>query len=102
GTLASVRETDLVGRWGGEEFLLVLPETDAPAAAQLAERVRAKVDGLEHAGAGRISVSLGVAELAPGETVEALIKRADEALYRAKRDGRDRVVVDDSRGGSLS
>jgi len=90
-TLETVRETDLVGRWGGEEFLLVLPETDAEAAARLAERVRRTVGEEAYEGVGRISVSLGVAELAPGETIEALVKRADEALYRAKQGGRDRV-----------
>ncbi|MFP4182078.1 MAG: PAS domain S-box protein [Thiohalospira sp.] len=90
-TLERVRETDLVGRWGGEEFLLVLPETDVDAAARLAERVRNTVGEEVYEGVGRISVSLGVAELAPAETIEALVKRADDALYRAKERGRDRV-----------
>ena len=92
-TLESVRENDLVGRWGGEEFLLVLPETDAPAAARLAERIRARVGAIRHPGPERITVSLGVARWTAGETVEALVKRADEALYRAKEGGRDRVEV---------
>ena len=95
-TLETVRETDLVGRWGGEEFLLVLPETEAEAAERLAERVRGTVGEESYEGVGRISVSLGVAELATGETVEALVKRADEALYRAKQGGRDRVEMDPS------
>jgi diguanylate cyclase (GGDEF)-like protein len=90
------RETDIVARTGGEEFVLLLPETTDSAAEVVAERLRRQVEGHSRVFPGeeiRISVSIGVA----GATLdmanfEAMLKRADEALYRAKRDGRNRVV----------
>jgi diguanylate cyclase (GGDEF)-like protein len=89
------RETDIVARMGGEEFLLLLPETNEAAAEIVAERLRKTI--ADHSGVfpGKetpISVSIGVA----GATLrmssfETMVKRADEALYAAKREGRDRV-----------
>jgi diguanylate cyclase (GGDEF)-like protein len=90
-----------VGRYGGEEFAVVLPDHGAEAAAQATMRVRASVQGLRlsHPALGDrriVSVSIGVACLNPAypETPEALIGRADAALYRAKRAGRDRAEID--------
>jgi diguanylate cyclase len=83
-----------VGRFGGEEFLVVLPETDENGAAACAERIRRKVGGRPFRSGGReipVTVSVGVAQWLPGEGLEALLRRADEALYRAKRGGRNRV-----------
>lgn len=97
------RPGDLVARYGGEEFLAVLFGTDAVGALAVAERIRASVEGLAipHAGAagGVVTVSIGVATLRPrpGDDVAALVKAADEALYAAKRDGRNRVGVDERR-----
>jgi two-component system cell cycle response regulator len=95
-----VRACDLVGRYGGEEFLVVLPETDDEGAAAIAERVRERVAGHEFRGrddgrALRLTASIGVAAFpaARVEGVEDLFARADAALYRAKADGRDRVRV---------
>ena len=93
----TAREIDMVGRYGGEEFIAILPGTDEEAAAQFAERVRHQVS--EHlfrdeAHEVRMTVSSGVASY-PAEDVEHpdfLIKRADEALYAAKEGGRNRVV----------
>jgi diguanylate cyclase (GGDEF)-like protein len=79
------------GRYGGEEFIAVLPGTDLLGAKQVAERVRRIV--YEHAFREiyKITVSIGVAEYQPGETIPQLLSRADQALYQAKRDGRNRV-----------
>src|SRR5207245_1507147 len=102
-TMAAVlkRPGDLAARIGGEEFASLLPETDAPEAAALAERIRASVRALaiphESAGsADRVTVSLGVATLsAAGEaTAEMLYRTADANLYRAKQAGRNCVVAE--------
>jgi two-component system cell cycle response regulator len=92
---SGVREGDLVGRWGGEEFLLVLRESDARDAMRAAERVRRSVhDTPIQTSAGEIalSISQGVAVTAGGEDPRSLIERADRAMYEAKGRGRNRVV----------
>jgi diguanylate cyclase (GGDEF)-like protein len=91
-----LRQGDFFGRHGGEEFILVLPMTNGVAAAQLAERIRNKLKECDllagQKDAWRISASFGVAEIRAGESLEAWLTRADQALYRAKEHGRDRVV----------
>lgn len=84
------READYLGRYGGEEFLIVCPETDTNAANQLAERCRLVV--MELPETPKITISLGVADIADETDLEALIYDADAALYRAKEQGRNRVV----------
>jgi len=88
-----LREADVLGRWGGEEFMILLPGDVAEQAAVAAEAVRERV--AEHAfpRAGRVTISLGVAGYRPGEPRMELLRRLDQALYRAKREGRNRVVV---------
>jgi len=89
----TTRGVDCVARYGGEEFLVMLIETTIATAAIVAERIRARVAAEPFSG-GTITVSLGVAEFpAHGDTPEALIASADEAMYRAKGEGRNRVVV---------
>jgi diguanylate cyclase (GGDEF)-like protein len=88
----------LLGRLGGEEFAVVLPESDHPAAAHTAERLRAAVETLQFSvedGSNlKITTSVGIAILATaGESLDSLLARADTALYTAKREGRNRVVV---------
>ena len=91
---AGVRPYDVASRVGGEEFLLVLPATQRERAADVAERLRARVAELVVEGLPeRVTSSAGVAEHARGETTEALLVRADAALYEAKRLGRNRVVL---------
>jgi diguanylate cyclase (GGDEF)-like protein/PAS domain S-box-containing protein len=90
---AILRETDDFGRWGGEEFLILAKQTDRSGATDLAERVRCCVADTSFAEAGRVTVSLGVAEIAPDEALESLEERADAALYQAKKDGRNRYAV---------
>jgi diguanylate cyclase (GGDEF)-like protein len=94
-----VRDTDAIGRWGGEEFLAILPDTDEGDATVLAERMRVVVESaqmLEVPGL-RVTISLGVAGLRAVAGQEAanwgeLLRRADHALYRAKEAGRNQVV----------
>lgn len=91
-----VRSMDHVARWGGEEFLVVLPSTDIEDARIVAERLRACVAAqVCHSAKGPIPVTmtLGMAQLHEGESVEQLISRADQALYQGKQDGRNRVVL---------
>jgi diguanylate cyclase (GGDEF)-like protein len=91
------READIVARLGGEEFALLLPETSESAAALVAERLRKLIEN--HSGAlpshgTGISVSIGIASATLGmSSFEVMLKRADEALYEAKRSGRNRVVI---------
>lgn len=88
----TVRATDLLGRWGGEEILLVAPHTDHDAALELAERCRAGIADTPLPGVGRVTASFGVATLVEDDDARSLLRRADLALYTAKRNGRDRVV----------
>jgi two-component system cell cycle response regulator len=96
----SIRGIDLACRYGGEEFVIVMPETDMAVAAMVAERLRRRIAAEPFAiqqGARTIpvTVSVGIAALrGPDDTAANLLKRADQALYRAKRDGRNRVVPD--------
>lgn len=90
-----VRDVDHLARWGGEEFLIVLPDADEARAAQVAERLRELVAGTRVTlpqGVLALTMSFGVSEIAAGETAEQAISRADAALYAAKHAGRDRVV----------
>jgi diguanylate cyclase (GGDEF)-like protein len=86
-----IRKTDSLGRWGGEEFMLLAPETCLEQAAELAEKIRQHVELFAYKNVGTITISCGLAELKAGDTMDSLIKRADDALYRAKRKGRNRV-----------
>jgi diguanylate cyclase (GGDEF)-like protein len=91
-----MRREDLVGRWGGEEFVVALPETTPDAAAAVAESLRAAIAGTPieaHGAALHVTVSIGVAAWI-GEDLEDVVDRADRALYAAKAAGRDRVVVE--------
>ena len=95
----SIRETDVLGRWGGEEFLLIMPQADLEFALASLERMRTLVFGihLPASGAGlRVSLSAGLAtSLKHGRSLDELIARADSALYVAKNEGRDLVRVAD-------
>lgn len=94
----TVRDSDLAGRWGGEEFLLLLPGTDAEGGANLADRVRQALCersflGSQGAVVG-VTCSFGVAQHLPGDDERSLFAHADRALYRAKRAGKNRVELD--------
>ena len=86
-----VRVGDVIGRWGGEEFMLLLPGSDPADALGAAERLRAGIEAQDFEPVERVTASFGVVVLAPAEGFDALVKRADVALYRAKSAGRNRV-----------
>ena len=97
GIRKSVRGIDLACRYGGEEFVVVMPDTDMAVATIVAERLRRRIASepftIERgARAVDATISIGIAALGPGDCATSVIKRADQALYRAKRDGRNRVV----------
>ncbi|MDD1611583.1 MAG: diguanylate cyclase [Methylococcaceae bacterium] len=87
----SIRANDLAGRWGGEEFLILCPETDLHGALQLAETIRQKTQQFDFGITQTITVSLGVAEYRDNHSMEDLIKIVDVALYDAKKSGRNQV-----------
>lgn len=91
---SNVRETDIVGRWGGEEFL-ILSDTDLDSATQLSEKLREKVSAFKFSFAGHKTGSFGVSSYHAGDDEKSMMKRADEALYRAKENGRNRVEVEE-------
>lgn len=89
----TVRTTDMAGRWGGEEFLILCPETTDEQALALARRVCSAIRAHGFPTGRTHTVSAGVAALIPGDTVDDLLHRADAGLYQAKADGRDRAVA---------
>jgi diguanylate cyclase len=92
---ANIRHIDRFGRYGGEEFLLVLPDTPDGAAARMVDRLRAIVAELDWSAFSpgmRITISAGLATLRPDESPDALLARADSALYSAKARGRNRIA----------
>lgn len=96
GKLATrARETDVVGRWGGEEFLIVCPESSLKVATALAERLREEFSEGTFPEAGRVTSSFGVASFRTGDDMDSLILRADVALYQAKDKGRNRVQTEE-------
>jgi len=94
----SCRESDIVGRIGGEEFVVFLPNTDANGAMQLAEKIRQNVEALQHTTPDnepyKITLSIGVAHKSPSDhSIADIQRRADVAMYEAKKQGRNRVVL---------
>jgi diguanylate cyclase (GGDEF)-like protein len=92
----SLRNVDMVFRYGGEEFLVLLSNTSREAASMVGERLRMAVMGIQYLVEHRaiaLSVSLGCACLLPGESMESLLRRADSALYVSKREGRNRLSM---------
>ncbi|HET9733720.1 MAG TPA: GGDEF domain-containing protein [Burkholderiales bacterium] len=93
---AGLRDSDVFGRYGGEEFMLILGATPLSAVQPPLERIRTELAGRDWAAVAeglRVTVSIGVAAYRRGETLEQVLSRADDALYEAKRLGRDRVVA---------
>ena len=91
--LGSIRTYDVFARFGGEEFILLLPDTGIDVAETVLERVRKNVEEYDFPEVGNVTISIGVSEINLEEEIEAAIKRADEALYEAKATGRNKVVL---------
>lgn len=93
----SVRQADFCGRYGGEEFLVILPQTDVTGAAIMAERMRTALEGTPmrapEGGTFKMTASFGAAEHCDGDDEDLLVGRADAALYRAKKRGRNRTEI---------
>jgi len=99
---SAVRDQDVVGRYGGEEFLLLMQGADLATARGVVERVRERVAAAPinlHDVQVAVTISIGLAQASSGESAHALIDRADRALYAAKQAGRNRVVMDDLSAG---
>ena len=88
---SSLRTVDLMGRWGGEEFLVILAETDSQSAQHVAESLRRLVEADVYQASRTVTVSAGIASFSESDDAASLIKRADIALYGAKNEGRNRV-----------
>jgi diguanylate cyclase (GGDEF)-like protein len=88
---SNIRSTDVAGRWGGEEFLVVVPNSDIDNAYQLAEKIRLAIENKEFPVVERVTVSIGVSTYQRDETISELVSRADNALYAAKNAGRNMV-----------
>ncbi|WP_420135172.1 sensor domain-containing diguanylate cyclase [Rhodopseudomonas sp.] len=91
---ANVRQTDLLARWGGEEFVLLLIDTELAGAAEVAEKLRVLIAHTPFEQVGTVTSSFGAAEFRPGDSPSGVLARADQALYRAKLHGRNRVELD--------
>ncbi len=89
----NLRENDIFVRWGGEEFLILAPETDIFHAKLLADKLRIIIREFHFSGVGNISSSFGVAQFDENDDTDSFIKRVDINLYKAKRSGRDKVEV---------
>ncbi|MBK3333066.1 GGDEF domain-containing protein [Persephonella atlantica] len=89
----NVRDTDIFARWGGEEFVIVAPETDLSGTKILAEKLRKAIEEHRFDKVGKVTASFGVTEAVPEDTTDSIVRRADEALYLAKEKGRNRVEI---------
>lgn len=93
---AAIRKTDFIARWGGEEFIVLLIDTPLESAQLIAEQLREKIEtnnDLQQQSKQKVTISLGVTQARDNEDAEALFKRVDNALYKAKRTGKNRVVT---------
>ena len=87
----SVTGSDIVGRWGGEEFLIICPEKNIIEANKIANVIKDKICRQDFGGLGQITMSFGTAACSKGETIDSLIRKADNSLYKAKKEGRNRI-----------
>ncbi|HEY7864571.1 MAG TPA: GGDEF domain-containing protein, partial [Psychromonas sp.] len=89
---SKIRSVDYAGRWGGEEFMIICPNTSLENAFQLAEKLRLSFMGMKNSTGAAVTASFGVGEIAQGESTDKLLKRIDDALYQAKENGRNQII----------
>ncbi len=89
----NIRANDVVARWGGEEFMVLMPQSDVQAARNASEKLRLAIAGHHFDKVGNLTASFGVAAFEPQDDLNSLLKRVDDALYRAKEQGRNRVEI---------
>lgn len=89
----NIRSTDMVGRWGGEEFMIICPETTMEGGKQLAEKIQSVIERHDFPHIHTMTCSFGISESREGDRIENVVGRADSALYRAKEEGRNRVCL---------
>jgi len=89
----TIRETDIFARWGGEEFVILLPNTNINETIKIAEKIRIAVEEYNFHKVGQVTISLGVSEYQKGDSLEKCVKKSDIALYTAKEKGKNRVEV---------
>ena len=87
-----IRSEDTLARWGGDEFVVLLPQTMGADALHLIERLREDINRYVFPKVGRVTISVGLSEFQADDTVDSLVKRADNALYKAKDGGGNKVV----------
>lgn len=90
---ANTRKPDIIGRFGGEEFVIVLPNTDIKSAKEVAEKLRVAIENFYFEDIGHKTASFGVSEYKKYDNINSIIKRADDGLYEAKNSGRNRVII---------
>ncbi len=93
-----IRKTDTLARWGGEEFMLLLPVTDIERGKMIAERIRLSIEQKIFPDVGRVTCSFGIGQYNTNESMETFINRVDSALYEAKRSGRNRIAFSKGEG----
>lgn len=89
-----MRKSDIFARWGGEEFVILMTHTNLEGALCAAEKIRKEAENIYHMGVGNVTISIGLAQRLEDESLDSWFKRADRALYRAKKEGRNRVCAD--------
>ncbi len=89
---ATIRKTDYFGRWGGEEFVMLLPQTNLEGAKILAKRTAGSIESYKFDDVGKVTASFGLTEFRPEDDIDRLIKRVDDALYKAKNSGRNLII----------
>ncbi|MEW8237655.1 MAG: GGDEF domain-containing protein, partial [Candidatus Thiodiazotropha taylori] len=88
-----IRKSDVLARWGGEEFMIIAPLIDTKELRSLVESLRNAIQQYEHEGVGSITASFGASVVRPSDNIHSLLKRVDSALYESKQKGRNRSTV---------
>jgi diguanylate cyclase (GGDEF)-like protein len=88
-----IRKSDILARWGGEEFMVIAPQVETDDLLTMVESLRKAIEEIEHSQVGRVTASFGATLLTPTDNIQSLLKRVDMALYRSKNSGRNRCTI---------